>query len=155
MAGMDKLPPDNRNAYQHAGNDRRKAENEVCLEDAGWYQKMQKRKRKSEKRIAKKEQERKRKEGKQKPDAEIMRSCRKIFCVIMPEISAVHLWSLPQVLPCFCRCHYCWKFPYAHAYIWPKKSEKGSAYAQEAKPELAATNYRKLVKANSENAWHG
>lgn len=35
MEGMDKLSSENRNAYQHAGNDRRKAENAICLEDAG------------------------------------------------------------------------------------------------------------------------
>lgn len=62
MAGMDKLSPENRNAYQHAGNDQGKAETAICLEDAGRYQKMQKK--------TEKEQERKRKEEKRKPDAE-------------------------------------------------------------------------------------
>lgn len=36
-AGMDKLSPEYRNAYQHAGNDHGKAETAICLEDAGRY----------------------------------------------------------------------------------------------------------------------
>lgn len=35
MEGMDKLSSENKNAYQHAGNDHRKAETAICLEDAG------------------------------------------------------------------------------------------------------------------------
>lgn len=76
MAGMDKLSPDNRNAYQHAGNDHRKAETTICLEDAGRYQKMQK--KENGKGTGTEAERRKVKTG-------------YVNHMIMPEISAVHM----------------------------------------------------------------
>lgn len=104
--------------------------------------KCKRRKRKSEKVTAKKRNMNE--SGKKGNKNRMRKPCHHDgkICAIMPEISAVLLPSLPQVLPCFYRCHYCRKFPYAHAYICPKKSEKGSAYAQESKPELVTANYR-------------
>lgn len=57
--GTNKLSLGCRNVYQHAGNVHRKAETAICLEDAGRYQKM--RKKKPEKREREQKQNQKQK----------------------------------------------------------------------------------------------
>lgn len=106
-------------------------------------------KKKTEKRKMEQEQKRKRKEEngkkKRKPDTKIIWSCRKIFCVIMPEISAVFLWSCHN----FCRAAavatIAENFPMC-VYMYDRKNRKRGAHTRRkaflGKNELAVTNYR-------------